>query len=207
MGLFGKKEKAKCPICGGEMTFLKSVALADGTICLSCEAMLRGKYDIERWWSLRPDGSERLKSRDPLLDMTIDEVREMIESAKQAQAENVAAFGGEYANLLQIGDFFNIAPKATEVGIKRAKAFKNKVVVQGMVQSGEFSKDDAVVILHGDDRVETTVLDLFRCDGVMDFESAMKANMGKKQAAVNTNAWLVLDVESGVSNGDLLAKA
>ncbi len=212
MALFGKKkekdpEKGLCPICGKEKSFLKSVALADGTICSDCEAMLRGKYDIERWWHIRFDGTAKQKSHDPLLDLTVADVQAIIAEAKQDQAETVSSLGGEFSALMKAEDVFSIAPKAMDVGAKRAKAYKNKLVIRGMIQSGEFSKEDSVVILHGDTRQETTVLDLIPCGGAVDFDTELKANMHKKTAGANTNAWLILDMEQGISRGDVIAKA
>ena len=210
MALFGKnkdKEKKHCPICNNEMTFLKSVALADGTICSDCEAMLRGKYDIDRWWHLRFDGTVKQKSHDPLLDMSIADVQAIIAEAKQNQAETVGSLGGEFSALLTADDVFSIEPKAKDVGVKRAKAYKNRLVVRGMIQSGEFSREDSVVILHGDARLETVLLDVIPCGGAVDFNTELKANMHKKTAGVNTNAWLILDVEQGVAHGDVIAKA
>ena len=79
--------------------------------------------------------------------------------------------------------------------------------VREMIQSGEFSKEDSVVILHGDARLETVLLDVIPCGGAVDFNTELKANMHKKTAGVNTTAWLILDVEQGVAHGDVIAKA
>lgn len=33
MGLFGKKEKKRCPICDGELKSFSSLPVSDGEIC------------------------------------------------------------------------------------------------------------------------------------------------------------------------------
>ena len=66
MGLFSKKEKEKCPICGKELTFFSKTLIADGAICDDCTKMLRGQFDIESYWVERYDGTYRQKFDDPL---------------------------------------------------------------------------------------------------------------------------------------------
>ena len=53
MGLFVKKRKKLCPICGNELKLLSSLAVDDGEICSDCEKMLRGQFNITEYWKQR----------------------------------------------------------------------------------------------------------------------------------------------------------
>lgn len=208
MGLFSKKEKPRCPICGGETSFLSGTAIADGeTICKNCEQMLRGQYDLEHYWVTHYNRQDTMKTSDPLSGMTVEDIRAIIAEKKQAQAQAVAELGGDYANLLKADEVFSIAPKATEVGLKRAKLLKDRCVVRGMVMAGEFSQGDTVKLLHGAQEMKTVILELLPCDGAVDFKTTLAANMHGKTAPVNTNAWLILDLTGAEpAQGDMLVR-
>ncbi len=205
MGLFSKKEKEKCPICGKEMTFFSKTLIADGAICDDCVKMLRGQFDIESYWARRYDGTYRQKFDDPLAGLTTEDIRTIIAEKKAAQAEAAAQYGGTYGNLFKVEDLFTIAPKPLDVGIKRAKELKDKLVVRGMILTGAFTKGDEVTILRGSG-TKTVLLDLIPCDGVTEFETALKANMHKKTAEAGTNAWLILDTAGGIAPEDMIGK-
>ena len=214
MGLFGKKKTETCPICGNEMDagiFGDSIAVDDGTICGDCERILRGEYDIEHYYVRRffddPRQPWREKTFDPLTAMTVDEIREMIDELKEAQAATVAEYGGEYSALLTVESVTRIAPKALDVGLKRAKELKNKLVVRGLVQLGSFAKGDSVLVVSGEGTAETRLLDVIPCGTGSEFDTELRANIHKTEAPVNTNAWLILGLEDGCEEQDLVAKA
>ncbi|MBR3058881.1 MAG: hypothetical protein IKG93_13080 [Clostridiales bacterium] len=102
---------------------------------------------------------------------------------------------------------FAIAPKAIEVGVKRSKELKNKLVVSGSVRSGSFSKEETVAILGSDGVVKANavILDVIPDDGTLDFQTELSANMHKKEVGSGGNAWLILDVEEGIESGDIVA--
>ena len=214
MGLFGKKEKAICPVCGQEMNdgiFGDAKLVADGMICNKCEKMLRGEFDVEHWLVTRYEPGEFMKmgvkeeSSDPLSHMTIAMIQELINERKEKQAEAVAELGGEYSSLLTIEEIEILAPKPLEVGLKRAKELKNKPAVRGMVQLGSFAKGDSVCIVGGD-KTPVTLLDVVPCEGLFDLKSMLSSNMHKKDAGENINAWLILDTEKAPEKGDTIAK-
>lgn len=95
--------------------------------------------------------------------------------------------------------------KPLEVGLKRSKQLKNKVVVRGLVQSGVFNINDSAVIVQNGSETATSILDVIPCGGVSDFATALAANTHKKTAEKDINAWLILDAEGGVAKGDLIA--
>lgn len=214
MGLFGKKntEKKKCPICGEELTFFGSKVVADGEICENCEKMIRGQFNIEEYW-VRKFGASgyhredyRLKTSDPLGEMTIEEIRMMINEKKQQQTKVLSEVGSKYQNVARVEDCFSIAPKMTEVGIKRAKELKNRIVTTSFIAAGEFSRGDDVILTTNGQDIHTKVLDVIICSDSSPFETELSANIGKHKAGANVNAWIILDVESGVIEGSLIQK-
>ena len=212
MGLFGKKEKKLCPICGNEMKFLSGVTVDDGQICSDCEKMLRGKFNITEYWRKRwsADGFDRadyvIKNSDPLKVMTIAEIKEMIKSMKEEQREIIENVGSDYTNVAKADKCFSIAPKAVDVGLKRAKAYKNRMVATSSIITGEFAKDDTVTITTKGNDVTTTILDVIECSSYSTFETVLAANTGKHKVGAGTSAWIILDLTEGVSEGSLIQK-
>lgn len=206
MGLFGKK-KAVCPICGNEIGFLSGKVVQDGTICSSCEQMVRGQFDIEEYWKRKhgTDGWHRedymLKTDDPLGLMTVEALREMISEKKASQAAVCAEMQSDWANLATVENCFQIAPKPLDVGLVRAKAFKNRIVATSLIASGEFKKGDKAELANGSSVTPTTVLDVIVCSNSSPFETELAANTGKHKAGVNTSAWIILDLCEGVEPG------
>lgn len=212
MALFGKKEKEKtlCPVCGMEMNagiFGDSIAVADGTICGNCERMLRGKYDVQRYVERKLFSSEiREKTEDPLRAMSVSMIKELIAEIKATQEEALSLHGEAYSSLLTADTVTMISPKPLDVGLKRAKELKNKLVARGMVQKGQFAAGDIVVIFHEDSEKPVRLLDVIPCSGVSDLALELKAKMHKKEVTENLNAWLILDTDTGIKAGDLIAK-
>ena len=212
MGLFGKKEKKTCPICGNELKLLSCLTVDDGSICSDCEKMVRGKFNISEYWKQRwgTDGFDRadyvLKNKDPLKAMTVAEVKEMIQSMKEEQAQIIEDVGSEYANVAKADRCFSIAPKATQVGLKRAKAFKNRFVATSQIITGEFAKDDTVTVTTNGENVTTTILDVIECSNSSTFETMLASNLRKHEAKAGTSAWIILDMTEGVREGSLIQK-
>lgn len=211
MGLFEKKKKA-CPVCGGELKFLSSLSVADGEICESCEKMIRGKFDIEEYWEKRigRDGFRRedykLKRTDSLQEMTVEDIRDMVTTMKAEQAEIMENIGSEYANVARAGNCFTIAPKALEVGLKRAKAYKDKYVATSEIISGEFSKGDTVTVTTDGQNLSTQILDVIECSNSSTFETMLAANSHEHTVNAGTSAWILLDLSEGVKEGSLIQK-
>lgn len=143
MGLFEKKKKdaERCPICGKEISFFSGLVIADGTICDDCEKMVRGQFNIEEYYGRE---NWKISTSDPLKAMTVEELKDMINEKKAEQTQVVEEIGGDYAAIAKVEKTFGIAPKATDVGLKRAKALKNRIVATSYIMSGEFSRGDAV---------------------------------------------------------------
>lgn len=207
MKLFGKKERKLCPICGNELKLFSSLTVEDGQICSDCEKMLRGKFNITEYWKERwgTDGYDRA-DYDPLKGMTVAEIEEMIKSMKEEQAQIIEDVGNDYANVAKADNCFSIAPKATQVGLKRAKAYKNKIVATSQIITGEFVKDDTVTVTTNGENITTTILDVIECSNSSTFETMLEANMGKHKAEAGTSAWILLDLMEDVYEGSLIQK-
>lgn len=205
MKLFGKKEKKLCPICGKELKLFSSVAVNDGEICSDCEKMLRGKFNITEYWKQRW-GTYGCEKVDPLKVMTVAEITEMVKSMKEEQAQIIEDVGSNYANVAKADNCFSIAPKAFDVGLKRAKAYKNRFVATSQIISGEFAKGDTVTVTTNGKDITTTILDVFECSNSSTFETTLGANMGKHKAEAGTSAWIILDLTGDIGQGSLIQK-
>lgn len=205
MKLFGKKEKKLCPICGKELKLFSSVAVDDGEICSDCEKMIRGQFNITEYWKQRW-GTYGCEKVDPLKVMTVAEITEMVKSMKEEQAQIIEDVGSNYANVAKADNCFSIAPKAFDVGLKRAKAYKNRFVATSQIIRGEFAKGDTVTVTTNGKDITTTILDVFECSNSSTFETTLGANMGKHKAEAGTSAWIILDLTGDIGQGSLIQK-
>lgn len=199
MGLFEKKKKdaERCPICGKEISFFSGLVIADGTICDDCEKMVRGQFNIEEYYGRE---NWKISTSDPLKAMTVEELKDMINEKKAEQTQVVEEIGGDYAAIAKVEKTFGIAPKATDVGLKRAKALKNRIVATSYIMSGEFSRGDAVTVSFDGADMTTTILDVIECSSSSTFETALNATFGKHKATgVYPNATGLTEVAMGVT--------
>ncbi len=194
------------------MKLLSSLAVDDGEIFSDCEKMLRGQFNITEYWKQRwgTKGFDRadyvLKTIDPLKVMTVAEIEEMIRSMKEDQAQIIENVGSDYANVAKDDKCFSIAPKATEVGLKRAKAYKNRIVATSQIITGEFGKDDMVTVTTNSKNITTTILDIIECSNSSTFETMLASNIRKHKVEAGTSAWIILNLTEDVSEGSLIQK-
>ena len=189
MALFKKKEKKTCAICGKELGFLNSTGLSDGNaICDDCAKRVED-------------------SLDSVGGATLDQVKAVLARQEQeiAAAREKLAELGDFQSCLAVEDFYSISPKATDVGIKRAKLLKDRMVVSGPVRFGSFQNGDAVTLIHEGQKRSVTLLECYRRDA-SDLMTELGANLQKKGVREGDQAWLILDLGDGVSHGDLVAK-
>ncbi|MDO4834224.1 MAG: DUF4428 domain-containing protein [Bacillota bacterium] len=210
MGLFSKKEKPHCPICGEEMGLFGSVPVEDGEICEKCEAMIRGEFDIEEYLKLRwgadglHKGDYNLETSDPLREMTIEEIKEMIAEKKQQGQAIVEEMGGEFSNIARVEKCSLIAPKPLEVGLKRAKELKNRAVATCLVVSGELAKGDMLTVKMEGMDFQAKVLDIYECSSSTTFETVLAANSGKHKVSEGVSAWIILDTAEKLPEGTVI---
>ena len=93
-----------------------------------------------------------------------------------------------------------------DVGLKRAKALKNRIVATSYIMSGEFSRGDAVTVSFDGANMTTTILDVIECSSASTFKTALNANFGKHKAQEGICAWFFLNVMGGVDEGALIKK-
>lgn len=193
MGLFGERleEKMTCSLCGGKSSLFSGVALKDGRLCGDCTKRLRGVYDVEHWLVERDDGSVWQKDRDTLLDVTVAQVRKVVDEAERTRSQALEEMGEDFTALFRVEEAFTIAPKLLEVGIWRFKLLRNRRVVKGLILSGTFTKDDRVTLLHGEEKRPTTLLAVYKCS-VSDFATELGADFCRTASAPQ-RAWLILD--------------
>lgn len=210
MGLFSKKKKECCPICGGELKRFSSTQIKDGAICDKCVAMVRGQFKIgeyakQKWGT---DGWHRedykIVITDALGGMTVDEIRQMIAEKGKKNEAQIQELGDQFANMARVESFFTIAPKPLEVGLKRAKEMKNRIVATSLIVSGQFSKGDIVIVKTGKTETETKILDVIPCSNSSTFETELAANLRKHNALPGTSAWIILDMTEGISEGTII---
>ena len=138
------------------------------------------------------------------VSMKVAEKKKQVKKAEQTQV--VEEIGGDYAAIAKVEKTFGIAPKATDVGLKRAKALKNRIVATSYIMSGEFSRGDAVTVSFDGADMTTTILDVIECSSSSTFETALNATFGKHKAKEGVSAWIILDVMGGVGKGALIKK-
>ncbi len=189
MGLFGKKEKKICPICGKETSFFKSTLLNDGNyVCDDC---------VNRLSTIIGDT--------PFGDLNLEDVQRAAAQLESEAKEVMASVGGDFEAVMKVNDVWQIAPKPLEVGLKRSKELQNKTVVAGLVQTGGFANGDEVILKHGGADIKTKVIQSFKNTGI-EFETELAANTQKKGVVAGDQAWLILDLESGVDHGDIVVR-
>ena len=182
----GKKPKETCPICGQPMGFFSKTELTDGAICDSCVARVQSLI-----------GSKLIS------EMSLEAVKAAVAEEDEVNAKLTAAFGSEYPNLFKVDFAHPISPKATDVGLARAKLMKNAVAAKGTVVSGAFDKG-TVIVIRGGKTVEAELYETAPFTDGEDVDSTLSAHLYKGPVGAGKNAWLILDGASGVTSGDLV---
>jgi hypothetical protein len=81
---------------------------------------------------------------------------------------------------------------------------KNKMVVFGCVEQGVFKKGDIIKIDSQGKIIETTIIEAYVQQEDFPFEKELSAHMGKQRIPEGKTGWLILDMEWGVFEGDLV---
>lgn len=203
----------KCDLCGKKLPYLdtgfwsiNAIWLPDGVICGQCLQRLNFLVDYRSSWipkALRKTMPfSAIYNRTPLA-LKVQEAQEAFESAESFAKEYLSCIGPEYSSCFHMRNACFIEPTPLQVGIKRAKLLKNKLVLFGFVQLGRFKKGDKVLICDNDGSRETTVLEAYVYDPEVpanDLEVMVKAHMGKQQLCQWQTGWLVLDDEQTVTD-------
>lgn len=191
MGFFsklfgGNKPKETCPICGQPMGFFSKTDVSDGAICDKCVARVQSLI------------GNRLLS-----EMSVDAVKAVIAEEDAVNEKLIGAFGNEYPNLFKADFAHPISPKATDVGIARAKAMKDCVAVKGTVIAGSFDKG-TVTIVSGGKQTEAALVETAPFTDGEDVDSTLSAHLYKGPVGAGKQAWLILSGDSGASGGAII---
>lgn len=201
----------KCDLCGKKVGFLNTGFwsanakwLRDGVICDCCYKKMELLSKFRNKWipkdlSDEPFFTAIINSNWHILD--VKEAKAVLKAPEKLGKEELATIGPAYTSIFRMRKATFIVPTALQVGVVRAKRLKNKLVLFGFVQLGEFKKGDSVLILDGKQRREATVLEAYIYDTDVpenDLEVVLKANMGKQCLNQWQQGWLVLDDEEKV---------
>ena len=184
--LFGKKPKETCPICGQPMGFFSKTDVSDGAICDKCVAR-----------------AQSLIGNRLIAEMSVGAVKAVIAEDDAVNEKLVAAFGGEFPNLFKAEFSHPISPKATDVGIARAKAMKDCIAVKGTVIAGSFDKG-TVTVISGGKRTEAQLAETAPFTDGEDVDSTLSAHLYKGAVGAGKQAWLILSADSGASGGAII---
>lgn len=200
-----------CDICGKKLGFFatgfwscNAPQYTDGVLCKHCDEKIKLLLTYAPSWikkALRKESPYYGYSTVTRHSMNLSDLKLLLASAETFGKEELASHGEEFTSIFRHRKSTTIAPKATEVGIKRSKLLNNKTVVFGFVQLGQFRKDAPVKILTRDNRIiETKVLEAYEYDcpeNTLDVE--LKAHMGKQCIAQWKEGWLILDTEEKIT--------
>ena len=201
----------KCDLCGKGVGFLNTGFwsvnakwLRDGVICDRCYKKMELLSKFRNQWI--PNDLSDEPPFDALTNgswhtLGVQEAKTVLEAPERLGKEALAAIGPAYTSIFRMRNATFIVPTALQVGVVRAKRLKNKLVLFGFVQLGQFKKGDPVLILDGKQRKEATVLEAYVFDPDVpenDLEVVLKANMGKQCLKQWQQGWLVLDNEEKV---------
>ena len=207
---------AKCDVCSKKLGFFatgfwstNTKHVEGGNLCKACDERIQTLIrDKKRWMS------KRMQENSPLAGYTLgtwrtmplQEVKELLELKEQDDRGKLAGYGESASAYLIVREAFRIEPKATEVGVARAKRLAKKMVVYGRVEQGVLAKGDAVRIDSEGELLDARVLEAYEDDGENTFETHVRAHMGKQRLSEDQTGWLLLDLEWGVFPGNRVVK-
>lgn len=216
-----------CPVCGNPYDTEYPTKVADGKICSVCDKLLRGGY-FKETITIDPDDPEHRKKyayeiqqrkngkggllnydtaiQDELAELTVEDIKEDIATLVQRKAEAIAAFGGRFQHIFCVDEGFAYTLGALDGGVTRVKKYQGKLVVNGMVARGEFSREDTAVLISGGRERPVKILEPVPCAG-QSFDMEISTYVGKPSVATDDNAWMVLDMDyEELGLGDIIAK-
>ena len=199
-----------CDICGKKLGFLytgfwsiNAPQYADGVLCKACDEKLELLLRYAPAWvkkELRKEHPYYGYSATSRRTMEIASAKILLDSAETFGKEELASHGGEFTSIFRHRECHFLSPKATEVGVKRAKLLKNKAVVFGFVQLGRFKHGDPVKILARGQVIETKILEAYAYDCAENtLEVELKAHLGKQRVEQWKKGWLILDTEEKIT--------
>ena len=120
---------------------------------------------------------------------------------KNVQREDIACFGNSYTGVMSVLETFSVPTVGLDEGGSEITALGGRPVALGFCECGSFKQGDSVRIIGKDCKKEAVILKLVPCTGAYPFEEELIAGVHKTDCTENTNAWLVLGLESEDVNG------
>ena len=207
---------SKCDICGKKLGFFatgfwscNTKHVEGGNLCGACNEKLRRLIEEKDRWMTR-----EVKRTSPLAQyklstwrsMSAQEARQLIELKQLVDRGELDKYGADASALLYVQEAFFVDPKATDVGVMRAKRYRNGTVVYGRAEEGVFAKGDAVLVDRKGELLEAKVIEAFVDEGDCTFELCVRANMGKQRLSKEQVGWILLDIRDEILPGNKLIK-
>ena len=179
------KEKQTCPVCGHIMTWSEIFfELKDAQICRKCAETVRVMYPLRHEFGRvkrnifgqvvaeDPGSSKKdlfydsyenkgIIDIDPVNELTLEEFEKSMDEVDSYRENLRRELGGHES--IMIVDYVRPLrpPKVLQVGIVKARKFKDSVCVCGYVKVGEFKKGDTVCLEHNGQTAEAEVLYIY----------------------------------------------
>lgn len=179
------KEKQTCPVCGHIMTWSEIFfELKDAQICSKCAETVRVMYPLRHEFGRvkrnifgqvvaeDPDSSKKdlfydsyenkgIIDIDPVHELTLEEFEKSMDEV-DSYRENLRRELGGHESIMTVDYVRPLRPpKVLQVGIVKARKFKDSVCVCGYVKVGEFKKGDTVCLEHNGQTAEAEVLYIY----------------------------------------------
>ena len=207
---------AKCDLCSKKLGFFatgfwstNTKHVEGGNLCKACDERIQTLIrDKKRWMSksMQEDSPLAGYTLSSWRTMTLQQAKQLLEMKEQTDRGELAGYGESASAYLIVQEAFQIEPKATEVGVVRAKQLAKKMAVYGRVEQGVLAKGDAVRIDNEGKFLDAKVLEAYEDDGENTFEIHVRAHMGRQRLSENQNGWLLLDLPWGVFPGNRIKK-
>lgn len=198
-----------CPVCGRPMPEYPT-RVKDGYICEECDRLMRGNYSKKTTYTYDKDRDQErgnsLKNydshtEDELEELTVSYIRQLVEIEKDSRQEYLDEYGDQYENIFGVDEGFDYDLGAFEGGIRNAGKLKDKMVVKGCIEKGEFSDGDEVFFIQNDHKAAVKILAAVPCTG-KDFGLEISTRLGKTTISAHSYGWLVLDLDLAEVTGD-----
>lgn len=173
---------------------------------------MRGRFGkkttMEDQWNDNSLMSYSTSTEDQLRAQPISAIKQMYEAEKASQKEYLDKYGNQYENIFAVNEGFDYNLSATKGGVRNAVRLKDKLVVKGCSEKGEFADRDEVFLIRKGEKIPTAVLAAVPCTGD-EFGDVIVARIGmiKPKVTAHSYGWLVLDLElEEAAGGDIVVR-
>jgi len=208
---------SRCSLCGKRLGFFRTgfwsvnaAVLTDGALCPACIEKVQVLFQTRTQWmpdSLQKSDFWKYYGRKSWKSLSVDAAQKLLAAREQTENGILANYGSGADGLFTTRAVFRLEPTALDVGVLRAKKLRNKLVAYGVSDRGTFKKDDIVLVEHAEQRIRTRILEAYIQDcEENDLQITLRAHMGRQMLPEDKTGWLVLDLEDGLCEEDLIVK-